>query len=408
MRHLRTIAYASVAAVSMSLALPALAQDPVTIQLWAVDRPDQPAPQLVDEFNKSQNEIHVEYRQLQFSDLLSDVMRAYAVGQAPDIYAVDVPFNAMMASKGALYDMTDMVESSDVINLEDYYPGPVASATWDDKLYGVPKSTNTIALFYNEDMFKAAGIDAPPATWDELVEDARKLTDKDKGIYGLAFSSQANEEGTFQFLPWVQMAGGSWKDVNGEGAVKALTTWKTILDEGLASPDTLSRSQWVSTSTFIAGNAAMAISGPWELDRMAKEANFDWKVALLPVPEEGAPRSSAMGDYNWVMFKSTKHPEEAFKVLEYIIAQDPEMFQRFGQLPPESTVTIPSTGNPNLDEALVTFQEQLKYAQPRGPSPEWPAISKAIQDALQQALTGAKTPQDALDQAQAKIDKAIN
>ena len=289
MKTIRTIAYASVAALSLSLALPALAQDPVTIQLWAVDRPDQPAPQLVDEFNASQDEIHVEYRQLQFSDLLSDVMRAYAVGRAPDIYAVDVPFNAMMASKGALLDLTDMVKNSDVINIDDYYPGPVESATWDGKLYGVPKSTNTIALFYNEDMFKAAGIDEPPQTWDELYEDASALTNSDDGVYGLAFSAQANEEGTFQFLPWVQMAGGSWDDVNGPGAVEALTLWKKILDNGLASPDTISRSQWDSTSTFISGNAAMAISGPWELDRMVREADFNWNVALLPVPEEGAP-----------------------------------------------------------------------------------------------------------------------
>lgn len=406
MTKLNSLARASVALAMFTLGGPAFAADPVTIQLWAVDRPGQPTPALVEEFNASHSDIKVQYRQLQFADLMSDVMRAYAVGKAPDIYAVDVPFNAMMAAKGALMDLTNMVKSSSVINIEDYYPGPVASATWDRKLFGVPKSTNTIALYYNADMLKAAGINEPPKTWDELYADAKKLTNKEKGIYGLAFSAQATEEGTFQFLPWVQMAGGGWDRINTEGGVKALSFWKKILDEGLASPDTISRSQWDSTSTFIAGNAAMSISGPWELDRMSKEAKFDYKVALLPIPEEGAKRSSAMGDYNWVVFKSTKHPEETFKVLEYLAEQDKDMFQRFGQLPPEENITIPSTGNPNKDLALRAFQEQLKYAQPRGPSPEWPKISKAIQDALQAALTGAKSPKDALDQAQTIIDRA--
>ncbi len=395
----------SLAATMFSLAGSAFAADPVTIQLWAVDRPDQPTPALVEDFNASHTDIKVQYRQLQFADLMSDVMRAYAVGKAPDIYAVDVPFNAMMAAKGALLDLTDMVNSSKVINIDDYYSGPIASAMWDGKLYGVPKSTNTIALYYNADMLKSAGITEPPKTWDELYEDAKKLTDKKKGIYGLAFSAQATEEGTFQFLPWVQMAGGSWDQVNTEGGVKALRLWKKFLDEGLASPDTISRSQWDSTSTFIAGNAAMSISGPWELDRMSKEAKFDYKVALLPVPEESATRSSAMGDYNWVVFKSTKHPEETFKVLEYLAEQDKDMFQRFGQLPPEQNITIPSTGDPKKDRALQAFQEQLKYARPRGPSPEWPKISKAIQDALQAALTGASSPKEALDQAQVVIDR---
>lgn len=406
MRYFSLLACAAVAAIDLVAVAPALA-DPVTINLWAVDRPDQPAPQLVDEFNKSQNEIRVEYRQVQFADLMSDVMRAYAVGKAPDIYSVDVPFNAMLASKGALYDLTDMVKTSSVIRIEDYYPGPVESAMWDGKLYGVPKATNTIALFYNEDLFKAAGINQPPATWDELLEAARKLTDKQKNIYGLAFSAQASEQGTFQFLPWVQMAGGNWDKVNGPGGVKALSVWKAALAEGLASPDTTSRSQWNSMSTFITGNAAMAISGPWELDRLSKEAKFNWKLALLPVAEAGGPRSSAIGDYNWVVFKSTKHPAETFKVLEYLASQDKDMYQRFGQLPAEHNISIPSTGDEKRDQALKVFQEQLQYAKPRGPSPEWPKVSKAIQDAIQSALTGAATPQEALDEAQATIDKAV-
>ncbi|AJY46307.1 ABC transporter substrate-binding protein [Martelella endophytica] len=406
MKYLSALVCAS-AIATITLSAPAFAA-PVTINLWAVDRPDQPAPQLVDDFNASQDEIHVEYRQIQFADLMSDVMRAYAVGKAPDIYAVDVPFNAMLASKGALLDLTDMAETSDVIHVDDYYAGPIASATWDGELYGIPKATNTIALFYNEDMFKAAGIDTPPATWDELLEDARKLNDPSKEVYGLAFSAQASEQGTFQFLPWVQMAGGSWDKVNGPGGVEALTFWKQILDEGLASPDTISRSQWNSMSTFITGNAAMAISGPWELDRLSKEADFNWKLALLPVEKEGGPRSSAIGDYNWVVFKSTKHPEEAFKVLEYMASQDKDMYQRFGQLPAEKDIEIPSTGDAEMDQALKVFQEQLQYAQPRGPSAEWPKVSKAIQNALQAALTGDATPQEALDQAQSQIDKLVN
>ncbi len=159
--------------------------------------------------------------------------------------------------------------------------------TWDGKYYGVPKATNTIALYYNKDMFKAKGLDPnkPPQTWDELVEAARKLTDPAQNVYGITFSAKANEEGTFQFLPWAQMAGGGYDNINAEGAVKALDVWKTIIDEKLASPDTLTRSQWDATGTFNSGNAAMAISGPWEIDRMLEEAKFDWGVALLPVPE---------------------------------------------------------------------------------------------------------------------------
>lgn len=377
----------------------------VKLTLWSLDRDTQPAPNLIKAFNAQNNGVQIEYRYIQFDDVVSEAMRAYSTGKAPDIIAIDNPNHAMFASRGAFLDLTDRIARSTVIKAENYFPGPLKSATWKDRYFGVPKATNTIALYYNKDLFKAAGLDpqTPPKTWDELVETARKLTDPSKNVYGITFSAKANEEGTFQFLPWAQMGGASYKSINGEGAVRALTIWKQLIDEKLTSPDTLTRSQWDSTATFNAGNAAMAISGPWEIDRMLTDAKFEWGTALLPVPQEGAQRSSAMGDYNWAIFSSTKHPEEAFKALEFFASRDATMYKDFGQLPARSDLPVPPTGNAVKDAALATFLEQMKYAQPRGPSPDWPKISKAIQDAIQAALTGQMTPKAALDQAAEKI-----
>lgn len=382
--------------------------DDVTISVWSLDRDIQPAPNLIADFNKLNTGIKVEYRQIQFDDVVSEAMRAYSTGQAPDIIAIDNPEHALFSSRGAFLDLTDMIAKSTVVKTANYFPGPLASTMWDGKNYGLPKATNTIALYYNKDMFKAKGLDPdkPPQTWAELVDAARKLTDPAANVYGLAFSAKASEEGTFQFLPWAQMAGGGYEHINSDGAVKALDIWKTIITEKLASPDTLTRGQWDSTGTFNSGNAAMAISGPWELDRMVSEAKFDWGVALLPVPEVGAERSSAMGDFNWAIFSNTQHPAEAFKVLEFFASQDDRMFKDFGQLPARSDIAIPATGVPLKDAALKVFNEQLKYAKPRGPHPEWPKISKAIQDAIQAALTGQMTSKEALDQAAEKI-KAV-
>ncbi|OHV80940.1 sugar ABC transporter substrate-binding protein [Ensifer sp. LCM 4579] len=390
----------------LGFCVPAMAED-VTISVWSHDN-DRPASSLVADYNKLDTGIKIEYREVPFDDLVSEALRAYSTGQAPDIIAIDNPEHALFASRGAFLDLTDMIAKSTIIEPKNYFPGPLASTMWEGRQYGVPKATNTIALYYNKDMFKAKGLDPdkPPRTWAELVDAARKLTDPAANVYGIAFSAKASEEGTFQFLPWAQMAGASYENINTDGAVKALDTWKTLLDEGLASRDTLTRSQWDSTGTFNSGNAAMAISGPWELDRMVAEAKFDWGVALLPVPEEGAERSSSMGDYNWAIFSSTAHPEEAFKVLEFFVSQDDRMFSDFGLLPARADIDIGETGQPLKDAALHVFLEQLKYAKPRGPHPEWPKISKAIQDAIQAALTGRMSSREALDEAAKKI-KAV-
>lgn len=395
-------------AFSALLTSTALAQD-VTLTLWTESATGAEAT-FAGEFSEMDNGITIDVREIRFDDIVTETLRAFATRSNPDIIAIDNPDHAAFAARGAFLDLTDLAAASDQIDMDNYFPGPRSSLTWDDGVYGIPRASNTIALYYNKDLFEAAGLDpdTPPTTWDELYEAATALTDPDNDVYGIAFSAKASEEGTFQFLPWLQMTGGSFEEVNGDGAADALAFWKTLLDEGLTSPDTLTRGQWDSTGTFNGGNAAMVISGPWELNRMASDAQFEWGVTLLPVREEGGPRASALGDFNLAIFDNTEHPEEAFAFLEYFDSQMDRLWPEFTRMPPRPDVPLAPTGDARIDEAAGVFTEQLQYAANRGPHPEWPRISRAIQDAIQSSLTGQKEPQEALDDAQSVIDGILN
>ena len=401
LKHLGLLA--GVAVGAMGMAAPAMAQ--VTLKIWSIDGNDRVgiADTYSKEFDEANEDIVVEYRAIPFDDLVNETLRAFATGNAPDIVSFDNPDFALFSSRGAMLDITDRVAASDVIKPENYFEGPLNSVSWDGKLYGIPKYTDTIGVFYNKDLFAKAGITEPPKTWAEFTEYAEKLTDPANNVYGATFSARAGEEGTFQFLPIIQMSGGGYDNVNTEGAAEVLDLWKKMVDNGWASKDVLSLGQWDSTGTFNSGNAAMAISGPWEIDRMVEDAKFDWGVALLPTIEEGGERSSALGGFDWGIMSTTKHPDEAFRALEYFAAQDGRIFEEFGNIPARSDIELPVTGVALKDAALVVFQEQLQYAQPRGPHPEWQKISKAIYDAMQAALTGQMSSKDALDQAQATI-----
>jgi multiple sugar transport system substrate-binding protein len=382
-----------------------LAQD-VTLDLWTIDEPGEYHYVLADEFMKLHPEIKVNVRTVQFRDMVNDLARGIATGNSPDITYIDNPEVPLFASRGLLLDLTPHIEKSGVIKTEDIFPGPLSSVTWEGGIYGIPRGANTIALYYNADMFKAAGLDPdnPPKTWDELYEAAKALTDPSKNVYGLAFSAVGTEEGTFQFLPWVQMTGGDYDNINTPGAAEALNLWKKILYEKLASPDTLIRGQFDSTATFNSGNAAMAISGPWELPRMTAEAKFDFRAALLPVPEEGATRASALGEGDNVILANTDNPDEAFMFVEYLYEQMPRVWNDFGYLP-ASKVTVENPKNP---EIYAVFEESMQDARNRGPHPEWPKISKAIQTAIQSTLTGQASAEDALATAQGEIDAVLN
>jgi multiple sugar transport system substrate-binding protein len=399
---------AGIALGAMGMAAPAMAQ--VTLKVWSIDGVDRPgiADTYSKEFDEANEDIIVEYRGIQFDDLVNETLRAFATGNAPDIVSFDNPDFALFSSRGAMLDITERAANSEIISQAEYFEGPLNSVSWDGKLFGVPKYTDTIGIFYNKDLFAKAGLTEPPTTWAEVAEYAEKLTDPAAGVYGITFSARAGEEGTFQFLPVIQMSGGNADKVNTEGAAQVLDIWKGLIDSGFASRDVLTLGQWDSTGVFNSGNAAMAISGPWEIDRMVEDAKFDWGVALLPTIEEGGERSSALGGFNWGIMANTQHPDEAFRLLEYFVSQENRIFEEFGNLPARGDIALPVTGIEKKDAALKVFQEQLQYAQPRGPHPEWQKISKAIYDAEQQALTGQMSSTDALNQAQTIIDDIYN
>jgi len=399
---------ASIAFGALAAATPAYAQ--VTLQVWSIDGSDRPgiADTYSKEFDDANEDIIVEYRAIPFDEIVNETLRAFATGNAPDIVSFDNPDFALFSSRGAMLDITDRAANSEIISKADYFEGPLNSVSWEGKLFGLPKYTDTIGVFYNKDMLAAAGITEPPQTWAQVAEYAEKLTDPTNNVYGITFSARAGEEGTFQFLPVIQMSGGGADKVNTEGAAQVLDIWKSLIDNGYASRDVLSLGQWDSTGVFNSGNAAMAISGPWEIDRMVEDAQFDWGVALLPTIEEGGDRSSALGGFHWGIMANTDHPDEAFRLLEYFVDQEDRIFEEFGNLPARGDIELPVTGIEKKDAALKVFQEQLQYAQPRGPHPEWQKISKAIYDAEQQALTGQMSSMDALDQAQVTIDDIFN
>ena len=213
------------------------AQD-VTLTLWTESATGAEAT-FAGEFTEMDNGITIDVREIRFDDIVTENLRAFATGTNPDIISIDNPDHAAFAARGAFLDLTDLAAASDQIDMDNYFPGPRSSFTWDGGVYGIPRASNTIALYYNKDLFEAAGLDPdnPPSTWDELYEAATALTDPDNDVYGIAFSAKASEEGTFQFLPWLQMTGGSFEQVNGDGAADALAFWKTLLDEGLTSPE---------------------------------------------------------------------------------------------------------------------------------------------------------------------------
>jgi len=373
-----------------------------TLSLWHVFNLETEAYMRdgVAEWNAANPNSRIEERIIPFAQYRTELVRSIATGEPPDLCVIDNPDTPSFAAQNQLHDLTARVTASARIKGDRYLPGPWSTTQWRGKTFAVPRDSNTIALYLNHDLFRAAGLDPakPPATWPELLDTAKRLTSADGRVVGLMFSARAAEDSTFQWLPLLWQAGGDIDRVDGPEGLAALRFWKSLLDQNATSRDVLTVSQSEGTSRLISGNAAMAISGPWDTPRVQQNAKFEWSVAPLPVRGEGAAiRASALGGWNWAIPQGSRNPDAAWALIEFM-SRSEHMAKSWisGRLAPRIDVTVE---NPQYRQAFEAYSEQMKVARARGPHPRWPDLSRPIQTAIQATLTGQATPEAALKTA---------
>ncbi|MDD2972579.1 MAG: ABC transporter substrate-binding protein [Lachnospiraceae bacterium] len=373
----------------------ASAEGDVTIwYYWENEGHQKALDELIKGYNDSQDEVAVQAKYVPFADFKKQLSIGASADELPDLVILDNPDHASYASMGIFADITGKFDVSS------YYDGPVASCTLDEKLYGVPFGSNCLGLYYNEDMLNEAGCTVP-TTWDELKETAEKLSTD--SVSGLAFCSLQNEEGTFNFMPWVWSTGATSYEMNTENGVKALTFVKDLVDSGAMSKECINWTQGDVMNQFISGNAAMMINGPWQIATMREEApDLKWNVALIP---KDAQNASALGGENYAVIAGGNE-EGALKFLEYATSDEQVnfMMNTMGYISADKSIAETQFAD---DPIMKVFVEEMQYAQARGPLPEWPDVSDAISLAFNEVMTGSATPEEAAATAQSTIDEIV-
>jgi len=162
---------------------------------------------LISKYEAGHANVKIQRTTIGFADFHTKLVQAASTGHFPDIAAIDNADVPVFASQGALADMSKYFEAWP--QKDQYLPAVLQSTKYDGKDYGIPFRSNTTALWYKQDAFAEGGITALRTTWDELRDDAEKMTTrKDAGI---CFSSAATDEGTFTLLPMPLQVGGEVK-----------------------------------------------------------------------------------------------------------------------------------------------------------------------------------------------------
>lgn len=382
-------------------AVTASAADKKEVVIWdyfETDAQKQMMQSLIDEFNASQDEYEASHVYVSFADYEKQLTLGIASGELPDLVILDGCGMASFIQLGLFGDISDAD-----INWDEYMEGPMESTMLDGKHYGIPFATNCTALFYNKDLFDAAGIDYPDenTTWDEFHEMAKALT-KD-GVSGFGNAATNTDEGTFQCLQWLYTAGGSYTDI--EDGVDAYKLMQEMIEDGSWTKECVNWTQSDVNNNFMAGNLAMQQNGPWQIPGIEANApDLNYGVTVLPKKDADSEQATSIlgGENMGVVNKDDTSGAEAF--LKYYDQTDVmvDAMKQYGSYPPKTEAAKDSywTDDP-IQKAFLT---QIDTSIPRGPSAAWPSYSSAIQTGFQEVMTSAKTPEQAAKDTQAAVD----
>jgi len=330
------------------------------------------------------------------SDLTNKALLAAQQGNSPDVLIVDNPVVSTLADAGVLTTTDD-----NKIDTSAVQPNLLAAGQLGGKSYGIPIGANTLALYYNKAVLKAAGVDIASVTdWTSLTAALAKVTAA--GKKGITFSAIGTEEGSFQFLPWFWGAGADLTALDSSKAVSALALWTDWLKKGYAPNSVINNTQTTSWQEFATGEYAFSENGTWQLGN-AKKAGFEYGIIPIPSSTGGTAPAPTGGEFVTVPVQKDAARYTTTQKLVTCLSSTDNSFttdSTLSYIAPTSAVQDKQVAaNPDL-KVWVDAVKAAKGRTSDNLGTKYPKISQPMWTAVQAALSGSKSPQDALSAAQ--------
>ncbi len=336
--------------------------------------------------------------------LKDNVQAAVADNKQPDVMRMDVIWVPEFAKNGSLMDLSNMEHFDEIA--EQFIGSLIQSNMYKGKYYGVPVNANTRAAIFNKQLLKEAGLDHPPATFQELKEATKRLQLQRPEVYGIGICC-SNVWGS---LPYFWTFGGELMDQNytrasgfidGDRSKAALQKMKDGLDEGWISPSIVGGEPG-TWDGILKGQLLMIDEPHWfyTVNETGPNKELLQGVEIGLLPSDVNMGTSVIGGENLVLFENSSFKEEAWKFIQWMVTEEPQkIMSETGLIP-----TIKNLQGKNQNPIFDVYLEQLDHANPRPPVPAWTKIEDVFARMLERILTDEQTITEAVDEAAIIID----
>ncbi len=402
MRISRYVVMALAWVLALGISGLAFAQETVTLQVWTGS--SSPAENEAKEaqfaaFEEANPNIDLEV--LISPDYGTQIQAAFASGDYPDVFTVGQFDFPSLQDSGVLMPAGDNIENPD-----DIYPGLLAAfSDAEGNAFCVPKDFSTLALFYNTDLFDAAGVDYPTAdwTWEDMYAAAEAITNSDavpEGVVGFSAAADRNRWLGFLYGNGATIAGeDGMSTVNSPEAVAALEFYASFVANGVgALPSELNGAGW-NGQAFGEGSAAMTIEGNWAIGYLENDfPELNWGVAEIPLSPAGT-RGTLTFTECWAVGANTEHPEEAWALVNFLTGTEGAMTvatSGFGVMP--ARMSAAQAWLDTRGEEYAAFVAGGEYAV----APVFPLgygdFTTAFDEGTTAVMAGEESAQDFLDE----------
>ena len=372
---------------------------------------------MVDEFERKNPDVKVNAIYAgNYNDARIKALAALKSGKPAQLsvmFSIDI---YELIEQDAIVPFDDLVSTyEDKAWLYSFYPTLMENGVTDGKVWGIPFQRSTIVMYYNKDLFRKAGINPnnPPETWSELVSHGNKIKNN-TNPRGVMITSTGYPYWMFGALTMqndqVLMNGdGNETYFDHPSVIGALQYWQDLGNKHKVMPS--GTIEWGTLrKNFLEQKTAIMWHSTGNLTTVKKNAKFDFGVAMLPAKKR---RGTPTGGGNFYIFKKSSAAEKkaSMRLIKFMTSPEQaahwSMSTGYMGVSPTSYQTSALTNYVKDFPPALVARDQLEFATAELSTFQTGRVRKLLDDAIQSALTGEKTPSSALKNAQKSADRLL-
>jgi sn-glycerol 3-phosphate transport system substrate-binding protein len=372
---------------------------------------------IIDEFNalpQNQSRLQVKTQFVgSYEEALNKLRTALLGGRGPNVMQVTDIGTRVMVDSESIVPLQDFIDKDPEFPLSLLLPPIRKYYEVEGRLRSLPFASSNPLLYYNADAFEKAGIDHPPATFQELEDDARKLTNKETKVFGLTwplnswfFEQFLAKQGAVLVSP-DNGRSGLPEDANylSPEAIRFVSLWYKMVKDGTFA--NVGRGWDPAEQNFLAGRAAMLITSTSDIFEVSKQAPFKLLTAPIPGPDKETKGGTIIGGNSlWILKKKSEaEQKESYQFVKFMAsaAVQERWHKNTGYFPIRTDVmeSLKAQGFYKSFPAAWIAIEQLKN------SPDIPATRGALMGVFPEARDHITTAIEEILSGQSEVSAAL-